>query len=431
MGLRYRNRLGRGVLLGLLLLPLSSRAQPLIDSLGELLSQSEVNRSAEADLRAARYRTAIELKRWYPDLDLTLNYGAQDNFDGADAVPTAEAKMKLTQLLWDFGSTNAAIAKSRLQLQQKEWQLEQTRQQLLLDGATAYINLIRTYKVLRFARQSEENIRRQTGLEEIRVTEGMGFSTDLLQSQSQLAGAKSRRIQSESSYQQAENRFWELFGAVPEALKQMDYPEGVELLAALPTDLAQAITLAKEGNIGLQLARIADQQAQQELEASRADSLFPVVDFSLERSNKRNSGGTEGSDKNETIAKVELTMPFNLGGSAFDTIKATQADLVSRESTSLALAKTTEREVRDGWLKFQTAQAQVIALKQQADISAAFLELARRERELGNRSLLDVLSGETALINARSDSEAAQADTLLAALALLQSLGGLQLHLLR
>jgi adhesin transport system outer membrane protein len=44
----------------------------------------------------------------------------------------------------------------------------------------------------------------------------------------------------------------------------------------------------------------------------------------------------------------------------------------------------------------------------QAQISGNFLDLARKERELGRRSLLDLLNGEVALINAQSDAAAAR-----------------------
>ncbi len=66
---------------------------------------------------------------------------------------------------------------------------------------------------------------------------------------------------------------------------------------------------------------------------------------------------------------------------------------------------------------------------QQAELTAAFLELARKERMLGNRSLLEVLNGETSLINAKSDSYASRIDTSLAAFSLLEITGVLSLEL--
>ncbi len=66
-------------------------------------------------------------------------------------------------------------------------------------------------------------------------------------------------------------------------------------------------------------------------------------------------------------------------------------------------------------------------LHNQANIAGEFLELARKERTLGRRSLLDVLSGETALINANSDAASADIDVSIAVFTLLDAMAELDL----
>ena len=63
----------------------------------------------------------------------------------------------------------------------------------------------------------------------------------------------------------------------------------------------------------------------------------------------------------------------------------------------------------------------------QARISGEFLELARQERQAGNRTLLDVLGGETAMINAQADAIAAKIEVLISSYTLLSLMGGLTL----
>ena len=60
--------------------------------------------------------------------------------------------------------------------------------------------------------------------------------------------------------------------------------------------------------------------------------------------------------------------------------------------------------------------------------SQNFLELARQERKAGNRTLLDVLGGETALINAQADAIAAQIEVLINSYTLLSLMGGLSIE---
>ena len=66
-------------------------------------------------------------------------------------------------------------------------------------------------------------------------------------------------------------------------------------------------------------------------------------------------------------------------------------------------------------------------LTNQARISGEFLELARKERQAGNRTLLDVLNGETAFINAQSDAIAAKIEVLINSFTLLSLMGGLSI----
>ena len=86
-----------------------------------------------------------------------------------------------------------------------------------------------------------------------------------------------------------------------------------------------------------------------------------------------------------------------------------------------------EEQARNAWQALLTAQANADHLSNQANIAAEFLELARKERKLGQRSLIDVLSGETALIGAQAEADRAQASVSIAGYQLLAAMGRLDL----
>jgi adhesin transport system outer membrane protein len=412
--------------------PVSSPG-PLADWIEELLQTDERLLGAREDLRAAQERERVARGARFPELKLTSDYGVQDNFGDESAVPTGKIDVGVRQLLWDQGVTSVSIATSQLDRVEKEWVLRTVEQTVILDGVSAYINLISAHRNLRFAEQSEENIRRQTGLEEIRVIEGFGYSTDLLQSQSQLAGARSRRLQSEEGYVQAQNRFRELFGWVPGPLElqNYEYPDAEHLTTFLPMSLEDALTRAAEDNLALRIAELGLDRALLGLERAAVERLSPRLDWVSNRIQKYNSGGIRQPDTDEWTTKLEFTLNFNLGLTGQNGLRAAQADLASRRAATENQRKLIERQVRDDWLKKRIALARVESLGEQRSLSAAFLELARRERELGNRTLLEVLSGETALINVRSDEESARAAAVIAILTVLEKFGSLELPLLQ
>lgn len=82
-------------------------------------------------------------------------------------------------------------------------------------------------------------------------------------------------------------------------------------------------------------------------------------------------------------------------------------------------------EARNAWVSWETSRERADHLRNQVRIAERFLELARKEREMGRRSLLDILNGEVGLINAQSDATAAGIDEIIAAYRLLRATGQL------
>jgi len=76
----------------------------------------------------------------------------------------------------------------------------------------------------------------------------------------------------------------------------------------------------------------------------------------------------------------------------------------------------------------QITKTNALFFRNQSNISGEFLQLARKERRLGRRSLLDVLSGETVEINASSDATNAENQVIVAAYSMLFVMGDLKVE---
>lgn len=399
------------------------------ESLENLLEKAIENHdrvlAAKSDVVASQRRAWETLGTWFPVLTPTANYGwEKQNKPLADdmSAPFKEFDLKLTQLLWDFGKTNALVEKSRLTVLKSTVSLETARRDMIMEAITAYVNLLRSVDVLNFSIQSEENIRRQTGLEKALVESGSGLSTDVLQAKTQLAGAEARRIQNEGGKVSAINRFLAVFNVMPEHIADME--RIVVPGESLPEGLDEALETANNNNTRLKTSRLDEEIAAQSIIEARGSKFFPKVEGTVERKWKENVAGTL-QYKGETLAKVEMSIPFNLGLTGLAAVDAAKNDLLKAQQTTAATRRTVDEEVRNAWSRLHTAQRTSTSLLNQASISAAFLDLARKERELGQRSLIDVLSGETSLINAQSDAVSAEADVIIAAFTLLNVTGKL------
>ena len=83
----------------------------------------------------------------------------------------------------------------------------------------------------------------------------------------------------------------------------------------------------------------------------------------------------------------------------------------------------------NAWQNLLTSRENHKYLQNQTAIVEAFLNLARKERKLGTRSLLDVLNGETEFINATSMAVGANIEIYKAVYQLYHAMGKLRMDL--
>jgi hypothetical protein len=122
---------------------------------------------------------------------------------------------------------------------------------------------------------------------------------------------------------------------------------------------------------------------------------------------------------------VQAVWNFELGGRASHATGAATFAAIAEKDRSEYVGIQAKEEAKNAWADLISARDREAFLGNQVEISKNFLELARKERELGRRSLLDVLTGETGLINAQSDLVAAQTDVVLASYRLMRAVGAL------
>lgn len=400
-------------------------AESFYQSLNRAVETNPRVQAAKSDVNATSERIRVTQGGWFPELEVTANKGYEVQNKPAltrTKLRYGEVNVKVTQLLWDFGATNARIEKSRLKLLRSELTLFRTRQEVMLEAVTAAIQIRSALQVLNYARRSESNVRKQTGLEKARVRAGGGLSTDVLQAKTQLAGAQARSIQSLGKRQTALNRYRALFRSAPTGVRTMAILNSVK--REVPKTLGQAMRFAFKKNPNLRIAAVEEVLARQTVGEVSRDKFLPKFELVGKSKFSRNTGGTRGRETGSSV-QVQLRFPFNLGFTSVNTLRANQSELAAASHRVAAARLKVEEEVRNAWSQYETARRTASLLRDQATLANAFLGLARKERQLGNRSLIDVLAGESALFNAKSDTISMEGDVLVAAFSILKATGQL------
>ena len=410
----------------------SAQAESLTQLIPDLLQTNNLIKASEATVDSANEQIRVSKSGWFPTLDVTSTYGHEKQkkpkgTDDTDFVSRA-VDLSVTQLLWDFGNVDSQIRSSRIGLTRAEADLELRRQEVTLRGVSAFLNLRRAHETLMFALESENNIKKQTDLEDALVRGGAGLSTDVLQSKRQLASAQARRVQAEGQLALARNEYRAVFLNDVTDLHALRKP--LLPIELLPTSLEDALDIAFRENPALQVAMADTGLARENVNTTRSSSFFPKVDAVGESKYKNDVGGSSG-EQTEFFAKLQMTFNFNLGMTAVNSLKAAESSATSSSKTEAFQRESVEQRVRNAWDNLQVNRTNFEFLRNEAAIAAEFLELARKERQLGNRQLQDVLQGETALINANSNAAAAETDIAIGIYEMLASMGRLRLKVIR
>lgn len=408
------------------------RAASLAELLPEMLSSHERLKGATDTEEAGLERYQAARKAWYPKLDLTGDVAREDtsysNVEASTSLDRNIEKFRATQQLWDYGATDGAIKTSMGLWKQAESSKTMARQGLLLEGVAAYLELMKTAKTLGFALQSEDNIKKQTGIEESLVEKGAGLSSDVLQAKAQLAQAAALRVVYEGLLENARSRFKAVYGSLPDddVVLSMIYPDVPYDL--VPGSLDEAITIAMQENPSLHVARDLV-TANEGMVDAVTSSFYPSFNAFWEWWRKENDGGQKEVVKWEQRLGVEFAYNLFNGGGDQANLRATKKDLSAAVNNVKDVERAIEEQVRVAWQNLITARSKAEWFRNQANISAEFLELARKERKLGNRSLLDVLQAEVGLNTSQSGALAAEIDQMTQTYTLLHAMGRLELDL--
>ena len=406
-----------------------AQSNNLREMIAPLLKSNNLVKSAEAGLKAAKEGAKAARGGMFPTATFTSHYGyeKQNKTTGtadSNLIPR-KADVSVNQLVWDFGATNATIKAAKLAAKGAKFGLISAQQATILGAITSYLNVDASAKALKYARESESNIKRQTELENSLVKKGAGLSSDVLQAKATLAGAMARRVGAELALAMARNAYRKAFQtsdpADLSAIEKPKFPSN-----SIPGTLEEAIEIALRKNPGIRAANMGAAAASQGVKIARASSYFPKFDITAAAGWKDNDGGAEGHQEDRS-AKLNMTFPFNLGFTAVNTIRAAKFGVSAVQYQIKEARDATENLVRDTWANMNMTKQNYKFLSNQATISAEFLELARKEKKAGNKTLMDVLGGETALINAKSDAAGAESAVLTMGYTLLGAMGILEL----
>lgn len=382
-------------------LPHNTYAEPLA-TLQQIVEKT-VTSNPEVQARyhnftAAEQETLVTRGNLLPQVDLTSNIRRQETITenlGNNNIPERQTALVLRQLLFDGFITSNEVNRLSHASRVRYYELQSTMQDVALQAASAYLDIQRYRQLTTYAQDNYISHKQFYDRIEERVLAGVGRRVDLEQASGRLALAEANLLTETTNLHDVMARYQRLVGELPpDTLPEIDLATlGVSASAT------EALELAYKQNPEL-LAAIENIVATENEVKSKRGSYMPRLDL---QARKILNTSSDGENSTQAADVLELTLNFNLFNGLSDRASISQASqkLISTHDLRDKACIDTRQTVVIAYNDIQRLQEQLVYRNQhQLSIEKA-REAYRKQFEIGQRTLLDLLDTENEYFQAR------------------------------
>jgi outer membrane protein len=407
--------------------PASGQALTLVQLTDLALQRNPGTRSAWAVIRASEAGVELARAGYWPQIDATLSAQRSRSLNLSGLPSTTQtrygASVSLSYLLWDFGARSGKLDQASFELASARLSQNQTLQDVILQVEQAYYQVLGLQAVTEVNRQSLKDAETNLAAAQDRRTSGLATVGDVYKAEAAVAGARLAVQQAEGQLAAARGALATAIGASPDtplslaAWKDQPTPE-------LPAQgVASLLDDARSARPELLAAKAQEQAAAANLQAIRGSGL-PSLNFGA------NTGHTQVKgigDSSQFSALLTLNVPLFAGFADRAAVRQAEAQLDSARASSDDLRSQVELQVWQAWQNLRTAAATMDSSAAQLKSAQLAADVSSARYKNGLDTILDTLSAQTTLANARVQHVQARLDWAAARAALGHAVGGLKI----
>jgi len=363
--------------------------------------------------QAIENREAIEFELrqakglYLPSVDLEGSTGARrlDNptrrLQGIedDTLYPVEGQITATEKLFDGGSRRAELSRQASRVDSASLRVLERSEYIGLQVVREYLEYLLQSKIVD---ESKKNLATH---QQIYKSIGSGIAggalteADRQQARERVLNAESELQRSQEDLEAAKIRFYKLVG---KPLDSATMPPSIA--GALPRSLDVAIGLGRTNNPRMHMAQADIDVADAEVNAARA-KYFPEISA---QASARAGHDVDGVEGRTTDLTGRIVAKWNLYRGGIDT--ANEQEQIRRASEKRLYLHQIDREieqaVRESWDRSARQHDLAKTLREQANENARLVESYRKQFQIGQRSLLDVLDAQNTRfnVNVRADT---------------------------
>src|SRR5215470_4998752 len=323
-----------------------------------------------------------------------------------------------TQTLYNGFQTGNRTRQAESQVSAARETLRLIEQQVLLNAATAYMNLLRDAAILDLQKRNVEVLSEQLRQTRDRFNVGEVTRTDVAQAESRVAAGRSQLHTAESNYITSKATYRQVIGVEPGKLAA-----GTPVDRLSPGALSPAVELGKAEHPQVTAAMLGVDVAALQVKINEG-ALYPTV---TAQASVQRAWDQSANTANQFSASIigQVSVPIYQGGSEYSQIRQSKENLGQQRINVDTQRDAVQQNVVQSWGQLEAAKAQIVATQAQVAAAEIALNGVREEARVGQRTTLDVLNAQQELVNARVSLVTAQRDRVVSSYTLLSSVGRL------
>jgi outer membrane protein len=395
------------------------------------LTNPDIN-TQRAAVRVADENVPKANAGYLPTIEATGSVGIEraqaclEGSGGGSACGTSFVKprsygIQASETVFNGNRTLNSIRQAESQVFGAREQLRNTEQNTLLSALTAYMDVLEDTAILDLDRNNVDVLKEQLRETRDRFTVGEVTRTDVAQAEASLAQGQGTALSAEATLQGAVARYRQFIGDQPTRLAPVK-----PLMRPIPKTLPEAISISQVEHPAISGSLHGVDAAQLQVKIAEG-ALYPTIGLTASISNAIDANGIPGERLLSGQIMGNLTIPIYQGGAEYATTRQAKESLSQQEIQTDSLRNQVRQAVVASWGLVQAAVGVVRAARASVSANEVALTGVREEAKVGQRTTLDVLNAQQALLQARTTLVQAEHDQVVDSYQLLSSIGRLNI----
>ena len=373
-------------------------------------------------LSGYRPKVAVTASAGYQYTDTLATSGGSSNqivrTETHGANPPRSVGMTVTQTLFNGQQTANKTRAAESQVSGAREALRVLEESVLLSAATIYMDYLRDAAIVEVQKSNVRVLEQTLKQTQDRFNVGEVTRTDVAQSEAQLAAGKTQELTAEANLVTTKANFRRIIGNEP-----ANEAPGSPVDRFLPASLPGAVELSLVENPNVTAAMFGIDVNYLTVKINEG-ALLPTV--TLQGSVQQAYEQTMISPRAFGASAIaQVSVPVYQGGAEYSLIRQSKENLAQQRLVLETTRDQTRANTVTAWGQLVAGKAQVSSAQSQVTASEVALNGVREEAKAGQRTTLDVLNAQQALVNARVALVTAQHDRVVASYAVLSAVGRL------